>query len=46
MSEAALHQQIGGREILLGQLRHLIAMIEQLDTLDEPRTPRRIRHVA
>lgn len=34
MSEAALHQQIGGREVLLGQLRHLIAMIERLDTLD------------
>ena len=35
MGEAALHQQIGGREVLLGQLRHLETMIEQLpDTLD------------
>jgi transcriptional regulator with XRE-family HTH domain len=35
MSEAALHQQIGGREVLLGQLRHLVTMIERhAETLD------------
>jgi transcriptional regulator with XRE-family HTH domain len=35
MSEAVLHQQIGGPEVLLGQLRHLVAMMERLpDALD------------
>jgi transcriptional regulator with XRE-family HTH domain len=35
LSEAALHQQIGGREVLRAQLRHLVDMIEQHpDTLD------------
>jgi uncharacterized protein DUF5753 len=29
MSEAALHQQIGGPAVLVAQLRHLLAMVEQ-----------------
>ncbi|MFE9578989.1 helix-turn-helix domain-containing protein [Nocardia sp. NPDC006044] len=35
VNEAALNQQIGGREIWQGQLRHLAAMVEQHpDTID------------
>jgi transcriptional regulator with XRE-family HTH domain len=35
MSEGALRQQVGGPEVLRGQLRHLIEMVQRLpDTLD------------
>ncbi|OKI22106.1 DNA-binding protein [Saccharothrix sp. CB00851] len=35
ITESALRQQVGGREVMVGQLRHLVSRIEQLpDTLD------------
>lgn len=35
LSEAAIHQEIGGRRVLADQLRHLLGQIEELsDTLD------------
>ena len=35
MSEAAIHQEIGGRAVLARQLRHLLTLIEELgDTLE------------